>query len=38
MDEKHEGVAVKVEILHRGQSDPALEKTTKQLFCQLPAS
>ena len=26
------GVTVKVEILDKGQSDPALEKTTKQLF------
>ena len=32
------GVTVKVEILDKGQSDPALEKTTKQLFCQSPAS
>ena len=26
------GMTVKVEILHRGQSDPALQKTSKQLF------
>ena len=32
------GVTVEVEILEKGQSDPALEKTTKQLFCQSPAS
>ena len=32
------GVAVKVEILHRDQSDPALEKTSKQLFWQLSPS
>ena len=25
------GMTVKVEILHRGQSDPALQKTPKQL-------
>ena len=26
------GVTEKIEILHRGQSDPALQKTSKQLF------
>ena len=32
------GMADKVEILHRGQSDPALQKPSKQLFAQLPPS
>ena len=32
------GMTDKVEILHRDQSDPALQKTSKQLFCQWPPS
>ena len=28
------GMTDRVEILHRDQSDPALQKTSKQLFCQ----
>ena len=30
------GVAVKVEILHRDQSDPALEKTSNNFFDSCP--
>ena len=32
MDKKHEGGTVQVEILHRGHSDPALQKSSKT-FC-----
>ena len=35
MDEKMNGTTEKVEIFNRGQSEPAFQKTTKQLFCQL---
>ena len=38
MGKKHEGGTVQVEILHRGQSDPALQKSSKQLFAQSPPS
>ena len=38
MGKKHEGGTVQVEILQRGQSDPALQKSSKQLFAQSPTS
>ena len=38
MDKRHEGGTVQVEILHRGHSGPALQKSTKKLFAQSPPS
>ena len=36
--QKYEGGTVQVEILHRGHSDPALQKSSKKLFAQSPPS